>query len=92
MKRPSESELALTEAVNGGIEAICLDGSDAVADIILKLKMLRLYSFSFHDWYQDVWKQDADAQMCCSGYMCGCYGSCYYEMWEAMLNRQKGSA
>jgi len=54
-------------------------------DLWLKLRMLRLYRFYFTDWYKDVWKQDPDAQVCCSGYMCGCYGSCYYEMWKAML-------
>lgn len=56
-----------------------------LADIWLKLRMLRLYRCDLTRWYTDVWRQDPDARICCSGYMCGCYGSCYYEMWESLL-------
>lgn len=54
-------------------------------DIWLKLRMLRLYWPIPRAWYRDVWLQDPDAQVCCNGYMCGCYGAVYYEQWEAML-------
>lgn len=60
-------------------------GVQAVRDIWLKLRMLRLYWRIPRDWYRDVWKQDPDTRICCSGHMCGCYGVYYYEMWESML-------
>lgn len=54
----------------------------------IKLKMLWLYSGSFADWYREVWSQDEDAQMCCDGRMCGCYGSTYGDMWQHLWNHR----
>lgn len=53
----------------------------------IKLRMLWLYGFSVRAWYRDVWRQEADARMCCDGRECGCYGSTYREMWEHMLGK-----
>ena len=56
---------------------------------MLKLKMLWLYRGAISAWYSDVWQRDESQQMCCSGYECGCYGSCYGEMWEHLwINRK----
>lgn len=60
-----------------------------LADIILKLKMLWIYRWMPLDWYSDVWKQDPNAQVCCSGYECGCQGSWYGDMWEHYWNTRK---
>lgn len=59
-----------------------------VEQIALKLRMLRLYRFHIREWWRDIWKQDAWARMCCDGYMCGCHGSCYADMWEHLLKEQ----
>ncbi len=57
-------------------------------DIILKLRMLRIYGLrEINDWYQEVWRQDPDEQICCSGQMCGCEGACYYQQWEWAIKR-----
>ena len=54
-------------------------------EVKLKLKMLRLYGIcGIRDWYRVIWKQQADAQICCNGYMCGCYGADYFSYWEHM--------
>jgi hypothetical protein len=58
------------------------------SEIILKLRMLRLYRWFLRDWYRDVWKREAYSQMCCSGRECGCYGADYASMWEWMLKRK----
>lgn len=55
------------------------------AALILKLRMLRLYRWRLRAWYAEVWQQEAYARMCCSGYMCGCYGACYGDWWEHLL-------
>lgn len=58
-------------------------------DLILKLKMLVLYRWHLLEWYQEIWKQDSSARMCCDGRECGCYGSCYGDMWERLLKHRK---
>lgn len=60
-----------------------------MSDILLKLKMLRVYGFSFSEWRKDVWNKEADARMCCDGYMCGCYGSTNGDWWEHLVTRPK---
>ena len=51
----------------------------------LKLRMLQLYWPALGDWWREVWLRDAGQRMCCDGRMCGCYGSDYASMWEALL-------
>jgi hypothetical protein len=62
-----------------------------VSGFILKMRMLRLYGTSIRplsDWWREVWKRDPNELMCCGGYMCGCYGSTYGDMWEYLLQSQ----
>ncbi len=59
-------------------------------DLWLKIRMLRLYGFrGFRDWIEDVWKHEPGGRMCCDGYMCGCYGSCWGDWWEYLLTEKK---
>jgi hypothetical protein len=56
---------------------------------MIKLKMLILYRFNLKQWYNDVWKIDEAARMCCDCYMCGCMGSDYYSYWEHLWETRK---
>jgi hypothetical protein len=57
-------------------------------DLWLKLRMLQKYGFSLREWWRDVWTRDASESMCCSGYECGCQGSCYGDWWEYLLSKE----
>lgn len=59
------------------------------AALILKLRMLRVYRFHVREWYREVWQQEVYVHVCCSGYMCGCYGACYGDLWEHLLKRKE---
>lgn len=63
-----------------------------MSELILKLKMLLLCRGYFKDWYKEVWKQDGNRLMCCDGYMCGCQGSYYSDMWEHLWKTRKSKS
>jgi hypothetical protein len=50
--------------------------------LVLKLKMLWLCRWSPLSWYREIWKREGGERICCSGYMCGCYGADYASQWE----------
>jgi len=53
---------------------------------IIKLRLLfRFYRRNPIIWFREVWQQDGNQQLCCSGYECGCMGSCYIDQWEYAL-------
>lgn len=60
-----------------------------MADLWLKLRLLRLYRFAVREWKSDVWDKEGRARMCCDGYMCGCQGSDYASWWEHLLNERQ---
>lgn len=52
----------------------------------LKIRMLLRFGGPVF-WYRHVWKQDANEQMCCSGYECGCRGADHGSYWEWLLSQ-----
>ena len=60
-----------------------------INDLILKLKMLWLYRSVPRQWYHEVWRQDPDAVVCCSGHECGCWGVCHADMWNWAWERRQ---
>lgn len=49
-------------------------------DKLLKIKILftrYFYYIDFKQWKEDVWDQDLDEEICCSGQMCCCGGETY---------------
>ena len=55
---------------------------------ITKLRLLWHFCLSdISRWYREIWKQDGNASLCCSGYECGCQGACYINEWEWGLRR-----
>lgn len=55
----------------------------------IKLRLLPLYRWDWREWLNDVWRKDGLERQCCSGYMCGCYGSSNLDWWEYLLTRPK---
>lgn len=50
--------------------------TDKIAKILI-FPILRPHFWGW--WIDEVWRVDLDSQLCCNGYMCGCYGSTHRE-------------
>lgn len=60
-----------------------------LANLWLKLRMLRVYKYSFREWHDDVWQHEPSARMCCDGRECGCYGLCWEDWWNHLLSARR---